>query len=173
LHKWGFAPKGISIVLHRDPKYQKYQEFDFNDWPAGRYTSNTFTGTRPGGSLAAAWAVMNYLGEQGYLQIAKKVMETKQVLIDGINAIDGLQLFGNVGSGIITFGSQSFDILAVAKEMQNRSWFAARTSEPPAMHLVVTPIHSHTVVTFLSDLADVVKDVKAGKSIRKEKETIY
>ena len=165
LHKWGFAPKGISVILYQNPKYKNLQGFDFNNWPAGRYTSDTFTGTRTGGSVAAAWVVMNHLGEEGYLQIAQKVMETKQPLIDGIDAIDGLHLFSPVESGIITFGSRRFDIFAIADEMENRNWFTARTMEPPAMHLVVTPIHSHTTRGFLSDLSDVVDAARVGKLI--------
>lgn len=173
LHKWGFAPKGASVILHRDAESQKYQWFDFSDWQGGRYRSLTFTGTRTGGSVAAAWAVMNYLGQQGYLKIAKAVMETKRAIIQGINAIDGLQIFGEPELGIITFGSQDFDIFAVADGMDKRKWVTARSSEPPGMHLVISPAHARIVDEFLKDLTQVVRNVKAGKLTATESELAY
>ncbi len=173
LHKWGFSPKGSSIILHRDIKYQEYQWFDFNNWQAGRYRSPTFAGTRSGGSIAAAWAVMNYLGWNGFRKIAQSVLEVKKVLIQGIGRIDGLQLFGNPDLGIITFGSKEIDILAVADAMNNRKWFIARTSEPPGIHLVVSPANAQIINDFLDDLAGTVANVRAGKSVRKGRETNY
>jgi glutamate/tyrosine decarboxylase-like PLP-dependent enzyme len=173
LHKWGHAPKGSSIILYRDIKYQEYQGFDFNNWQAGRYRSQTFAGTRPGGSIAAAWAVMNYLGWSGFRDIAQTVMDVKKVLTQGIKRIDGLQVFGDPELGIITFGSEEIDIFAVADAMNDRKWFIARTAEPPGIHLVVSPTNAKIIKDFLDDLAETVANVRAGKSSRKEGDTIY
>jgi len=173
LHKWGFSPKGCSIILHRDVRYQKYQRFDFNDWQAGNYRSATFAGTRPAGSIAAAWAVLNYLGWNGFVNMAQTVMEVKKALADGIRQIDGLQVFGRPELGIITFGSKEIDILDVAQAMNDRQWFTARIAEPPAIHLVVSPVNAKIIDEFLNDLAETVANVKAGKSRRKNGEPIY
>lgn len=173
LHKWGFSPKGCSIILHRDISYQQYQSFDFNNWQAGRYRSATFAGTRPGGSIAAAWAVLNYLGRNGFRKIAQTVMEVKKALTQGIKRIDGLRLFGEPELGIITFGSEDIDIFEVADAMNDRKWSIARTSEPPGIHLVVSPAHAKIMDDFLNDLAETVANVRAGKSLCEKGETIY
>jgi glutamate/tyrosine decarboxylase-like PLP-dependent enzyme len=173
LHKWGFAPKGSSIVLHRDRRYEKYQWFDFNEWQAGRYRSPTFAGTRTGGSIAAAWAVMNYLGCNGFREIAQSVLKVKKVLIQGIRRIDGLQIFGDPELGIITFGSKEIDIFAVAEAMNDRKWFIARTTEPPGIHLVISPVNEPFINAFLDDLAQTVARVKSGKSAITAKEFNY
>jgi len=172
LHKWGFAPKGASLILHRDSSTQRYQEFDFDNWQAGRYHSLTFTGTRSGGAVAAAWAVIKYLGQDGYLNIARKVMETKRAIVEGIRSIEGLYLIGDSQLGIVTFGSRKFDIFAVAAGLDDRQWYTARIKEPPGIHLVVTPANSQMSDCFLTDLREIIEMVKCGK-ISTRNEPIY
>ena len=92
LHKYGYAAKGASVILYRDKALRRHQLFASTDWPGGIYASPTMTGTRPGGAIAAAWAVLNFLGEDGYLRIADTVMRTTVRLRDGINALDGLRI---------------------------------------------------------------------------------
>ena len=87
-------------MLHSLPKagcsrkqlMQQIQWFDFDKWHAGQYKSLTFTGTRTGGAVAAAWAVMKYLGEKGYQDIARSVIDTRRAIAEGIRSIKGLQL---------------------------------------------------------------------------------
>jgi len=173
LHKWGFAPKGASILLHRHKETQTYQRFEFDNWHAGQFKSLTFTGTRTGGAVAAAWAVMKYLGEEGYLDIARSVMDTKKAIVEGINSIEGLQLSAESKMGIITFGSPEFDIFTVANGMDDRKWYTARIKEPPGIHLVVTPANSPVVDEFLTDLKEVTDLVKAGQYSRSSKTVDY
>ena len=84
LHKYGFAAKGASLLLLRDGVLKPYQRFEFEDWPRGAYMTETFLGTRPAGPVASAWAVMNYLGHDGYRAIARTIIETKARLARGI-----------------------------------------------------------------------------------------
>jgi len=85
-HKYGYAAKGTSVILYRDSDLRRHQFFVYTDWPGGIYPSPTIAGTRPGGAIAAAWAIMNRLGQEGYLQIADTVMETTTRLKEGIAA---------------------------------------------------------------------------------------
>ena len=163
LHKWGFAPKGASMLLHQHSRTQAYQWFDFDKWHAGQYKSLTFTGTRTGGAVAAAWAVLKYLGEKGYLDIARSVIDTRRSIAEGIRSIKGLQLINESITGIITFGSQEFDIFAVANGMGDRDWYMSRIKEPPGIHLVISPANAPVVDEFLADLNEVVDLVKTGK----------
>lgn len=76
IHKYGFASRGVSLVLYRDQTLHDKQSFSFSDWPGEPYHSPTMTGVRMGGPIAAAWAVMHLLGQTGYLELARRVMRT-------------------------------------------------------------------------------------------------
>ena len=91
LHKYGYSARGASTVMYRSKELRRYQFFSYADWPGGLYGSPTMAGSRPGGAIAAAWAVMNYLGEEGYTRLVGSSMETARELMDGVNAIPGLQ----------------------------------------------------------------------------------
>ncbi len=71
LHKYGYAAKGASVILYRDRALRQFQFVAYSDWSGGLYGSPSAAGTRPGGPIAAAWAVLHYLGEEGYLRMAK------------------------------------------------------------------------------------------------------
>ncbi len=163
LHKHGYAGKGASIVLFRDEARFKYSAFDFDDWPRGRYLTRTFTGTRSGGPVACAWAVLNYLGEEGYLRLARDILQAQALLIEGISSIDGLEIFSEPELGIFIFGSHAFDIFAVADGLDDLGWVTNRCTEPPAIHLLLTPNHLGVVPEYLRDLAATVEEVRDGK----------
>ena len=73
-HKYGYAPKGTSVVLYRGAELRRYQYFTIADWPGGLYYSPTFSGSRPGGLSAACWAALVSMGEAGYLAATKKIL---------------------------------------------------------------------------------------------------
>ena len=173
LHKHGYAGKGASIVLFCDEARFKYSAFDFDDWPRGRYLTRTFTGTRSGGPVACAWAVLHYLGEEGYLRLARDILQAQALLIEGINSIDGLEIFGEPELGIFTFGSHGFDIFAVADGLDDFGWVTNHCTEPPGIHLLLTPNHLGVVSEYLSDLAATVAEVKDGKRTGRTTKTTY
>lgn len=90
LHRYGCAPKGASLMLPRDRALQTRQTFAFSGWERGTYVANTAQGTRAGGAVAAARAVMNVLGQDGFTHWARGIMDTVATLARGINAIPGL-----------------------------------------------------------------------------------
>jgi len=110
LHKYAYAAKGASVILYKDRALRRHQFFVYSDWPGGIYPSPTMAGTRPGGAIAAAWAIMNHLGEEGYLEIADAVMKTATKLKDGINAIEGVQVLGEPMMSILAIGSDRLNV---------------------------------------------------------------
>lgn len=169
LHKYGFTAKGASAVLFADEAMREHQVFEFAEWPRGRYVSPTFAGTRPGGPIAAAWAVMRYLGHDGYVELARRVMFARDRLLAGIRSIDGLVVWGEPPLTVIAFGAQpgaGIDIFAVAEAMTRRGWFITRGAEPPAIHMgMLTPAHSLVTADYLRDLESAVNEVRReGKS---------
>jgi sphinganine-1-phosphate aldolase len=167
LHKYGFAAKGASLFLLRDGDLKRYQRFAFEDWPRGAYATDTFLGTRPAGPIASAWAVMNYLGEEGYRDIARTIIDTKERLAAGIAAIEGLEILGPSELSFLLYRSVApdLDVNAVAEGLTQHGWFVGRSLEPPGIHLMVNPVHAPIVDEYLEHLKSVVAEVRARKAV--------
>lgn len=160
LHKYAYAAKGASVVLYRNQALRRHQFFVYTDWPGGIYASPTMTGTRPGGAIAAAWAIMNSLGEEGYLALADTVMKTTRTLRRGIEAIDGIHVLGDPAMSVLAMGSERLNIYEVGDELTLRGWHLDRQQFPPSLHLTVTHAHAQSADQFLADLAQAVAAVK-------------
>ena len=152
LHKFGYAANGASVVLYADTEDQAHQFFEYSDWPKGLYRTETLSGTLPGGAVAAAWAVMHYLGETGYRALAQRVMHLRDRYIEGIGRIRGLHVLGAPHLSVIAFGSDEFDIHSVGDAMQARGGHISRLLNPAALHMTVTPVHDQGVEAYLEDL---------------------
>jgi len=160
LHKYGYAAKGASVILYRNAELRRHQFFVATCWPGGIYASPALAGTRPGGAIAAAWAVMNFLGEEGYLRITDTMMRTATKLRDGINAIPGVRVLSDPDMCVMAIGSDRLDVYEVADELQLRGWHLDRQQFPPSLHLTVTYAHAATADAFLADLAAAVSQVR-------------
>ncbi len=162
VHKYGFATKGASVVLHRNGDHVlQYQAFLYEDWPGGIYGSLALAGARPAAPVAAAWAVMNFLGVDGYVRLTKQTIETARALQRGIEAC-GLRLIGKPAASVFAFGSDDRDIMAVGDVMDDKGWHLDRQHGPDALHVMVSPEHARIVDAFLSDLRFAVET--AGES---------
>jgi len=151
-HKYGYAAKGASTVLFRDEAAFSHLAYDFTDWPRGRYFTQTFTGTRAGGAIAAAWAVMKYLGEDGYLGVVERILKTREAIERGACEL-GCHVIGNPQLGITAFGHATKDIHAAGDRLATRGWFVSRLAEPRAIHLMLNLLHEPVVKQYLGDLA--------------------
>ncbi|MCL5437596.1 MAG: aminotransferase class V-fold PLP-dependent enzyme [Candidatus Thermoplasmatota archaeon] len=80
-HKYGYAPKGTSVILYRNGDLFQEQIYATGNWQGGIYFTPTMAGSRPGYPIAAAWAVMVTMGERGYREAAKKILETGKYII--------------------------------------------------------------------------------------------
>lgn len=156
VHKYGYAFKGTSTILYRDAEMVKHQWFVYDQWPGGLYGSITTAGTRPAAPIAGAWAVINHLGEAGYLEKAKVVREATRRFREGIEAIPELRVTGQPDMSVFEFGSEVVDIGAVGDVMDDRGWNLDR--QQGGLHVMVSPYHLHMVDRFLSDLSDAVAE---------------
>ena len=152
-HKYGYAAKGTSVVLYREPALRRCQYFTATDWPGGLYMSPTFAGSRPGGLSAACWAAMVALGEAGYLEATRRLVETASAIKQGVAAIPGLRVLGDP-LWVIALASDQADIYRIMEEMAHRGWSLNGLQHPPAVHLAVTLRHTLPGVAerFLADL---------------------
>jgi sphinganine-1-phosphate aldolase len=168
LHKYGYTAKGASVLVHRSMDTLKYQFFIATEFPGGVYASPTIPGTRPGGAIAAAWAGVQALGEDGYLKLAASAIDTCDRLRRGIAQIDGLTLIGEPHSTIVTWGSSDakVDVYAVADQLEERGWHIDRQQNPACVHLTVAAHHAPVVEEYLKDLAECVAFVRAHPELK-------
>jgi sphinganine-1-phosphate aldolase len=165
LHKYGYAAKGASLMMLRDADLQQYQVFNFNNWERGAYMNSTAQGTRSGGAVASAWAVMNFLGEDGYMKWAAVIMDTVEKLTDGIKAISGLTVLEPHELCLFVYRSvdPGLDIGAVADAMTERGWFVGRQAEPPGIHMHLNPVHAESADEYLEHLRMAVEEVRGAR----------
>jgi sphinganine-1-phosphate aldolase len=163
LHKYGYAPKGSSVILYRHSSIRRYQFYAATRWPGGLYISPTLQGTRGGGPIAAAWASLKAMGENGFLSTTKSLMETRDALCEEIRQIPELQLIGRPVMTIISFTARSPDTLsvyAIADHMEQKGWKMERQRKPDCIHMTIMPQHVKTSEQFITDLKQSVQYVK-------------
>ncbi len=158
VHKYGYATKGASVIVHRDADHlNRYQLFVYREWPGGTYGSFAMAGARPAAPIAASWAIMNYLAEDGYLRLAARVRQTFRKIRNAIGETPGLCVFGEPQMSLLAFGSDAHDIFAIGDVMDDRGWCLDRQRDPDALHLMVSPEHDRVADAFLKDLRAAVE----------------
>lgn len=160
-HKYGYAAKGASVILYRNKELRKGQFYIKTDWNGGIYGSPSFAGTRPGGAIAAAWAVMNYIGEGRYVKMQMNAYRSTRIMMEGVKAIDGLEILGTPDATLFAIASEKYDVHSIADEMSENGWYINRQQLPPSLHIFVTDIHVGKEQLFLDDLKAAVK--RAGR----------
>ena len=162
LHKFGYTAKGCSTLLYRSMDYMKYQFFIATDFPGGIYASATFQGSRSGGPIAAAWAALNSLGQDGYLRIAKEIMEGTTRLKAEIEAIPELLVLGEPVMNLISYTTQSSkpDIFVIADFMEEKGWMMDRQQFPNSIHLTIMRHHMPVIDQYIQDLKDAIQYAK-------------
>lgn len=154
VHKYGYTTKGVSVILHRQTEWIGNQYFLYSDWPSGIYGTPTVAGARPAAPIAAAWAIMQYLGNDGYLELMRSLMATTQKIRQGIEAIDGLEIMGDPIGPLLTFTStiDAIDTYAVCDLMDDKGWNLDRNTNPNGLHMMISPLHEKVADEFLADL---------------------
>ena len=160
LHKFGFCPKPASTIFYRAAALQQAQEFAFDNWPSGRFATQTLVGTRAGGAVAAAWAVLRHLGRDGYRQIARELMELRDAYIAGLTAISGMKMRGAPALANIAFGCDDIDMGAVATLMSERGWVPGMVRGPQGLHLMMSLHHAGAREAYVADVAACVVEVR-------------
>lgn len=167
LHKYGYAAKGASTIFHRTEEQREYQYFTCDEWPVGTMRTPSAAGTRAGGAIAAAWAVLHYLGEAGYRQKAADVIECRERLTQAIEDIEELEVVGAPKLGLIAYTSAVVDICAVAEQLGAKGWFNPILDDPPAIHLMFSPEHLRVMASYIRDLTDAVNVIsRTGRTAK-------
>jgi glutamate/tyrosine decarboxylase-like PLP-dependent enzyme len=166
LHKYGYCAKGASTVLFRSEELYRHMPFSMREWCGAPMKTPTLAGTRPGGAISAAWAVMNVLGIDGYREKQSLVCATRERIEAGVKAL-GFSVLGRPLLGLIAFRHPEAETLALYAAMRSRGWFTSITAEPPSLHLMLSPKHAVVADDYLRDLAAALADVRAGVKAEK------
>jgi len=168
LHKFGYAAKGASCIISRDADIFRHQGFRFGapERPDDWYVTPSMTGTRPGGAIAAAWAVLNHLGVDGYRRLTAQAMAYMDRFWAGINAIEGLHVLGTPAMTLFGYASDTLDIFAIAKGLTERGWLVFPDEWPVrTIRFMQSPGHEPYIDRYLADLREVAELVRSGQLV--------
>ncbi|MEQ8858902.1 MAG: aminotransferase class V-fold PLP-dependent enzyme [Pseudomonadales bacterium] len=165
IHKLGYAPKGVSVILHRTKQLRRYQTFVFDGWLGGFYASPNLQGTRSGLPMAAAWAVIQHLGMEGYLELTRITLGNADRMREGIAAIDGIRVLGDGRFHLIATAADPavappLDVFALGDALLARGWFHDRQGPPDTLHSTVSNSNTGVIDQYLADLAACVTEVR-------------
>jgi len=166
-HKYGFAPKGTSVIMYRTAELRRFQYYVNPSWPGGVYASPGFSGSRPGALIAGAWAVMQYMGTEGYLVSCRDIVIATRTIADAItDDIPELYVLGDPPSSVVAFGSKhpSVDVLEVGDAMSLRGWHLNGLSNPKSIHIACTRLTLSVADMFILDLKSCVREAKESPS---------
>jgi glutamate/tyrosine decarboxylase-like PLP-dependent enzyme len=162
LHKYGYTAKGASVIMHRNKKLRGYQTFVTDNWLGGMYGSSGVLGTKGGGSMAAAWAVMHYLGNDGYKRVTSVARAACLELTAAVGAMPELAIRAYPHTTLLAFGAadeSQFDIFAVADALWRRGWYVDRQGPPASLHCTVSVVHDGKIQAFVDELRGAVAEV--------------
>jgi glutamate/tyrosine decarboxylase-like PLP-dependent enzyme len=159
LHKYAYCPKGVSILLHRDQALRAPQYFAYADWPGYTMVNGTVTSTRPGGPIAAAYATLRHIGDDGYLRLTAATADAVRDLSAAVSAVPGLRLLSEPASStVVAFTSDDpeLDLFVLVDELTVRGWHTqpqlSHGEIPRTVHLTITASVAPRVGEFARDL---------------------
>ena len=158
LHKYGYCAKGASTVLFRSAELYAHMPFDLDCWSGARMMTPTLAGTRPGGAIAAAWAVMNHLGVAGYKAKQGQVCQAREYIETGLKSL-GFEILGKPVLGLMAFRHPDVHAFALWGRMAQKGWFTSLTKDPPSLHLMLSPKHLEVADQYLADLKTSMSEV--------------
>ena len=184
LHKYAYAPKGVSILLHRDEALRRPQYFAYAGWPGYTMINPIISSTRSGGPIAAALATLRHIGDAGYLELAEQTRDAVAVLAEAVRTTEGVHLFAPPETTVVCLASDGppaepggadsaggVDLFVLADQLAARGWhtqpqmaYEAGSSRamPATIHLTVTAAVAATAAEFAPDLADAVAAARAS-----------
>ena len=176
-HKYGFAPKGNSVVLYRSNALRHYQYFICPEWSGGVYGSPSMAGSRPGALIAGCWASLMAVGESGYIDSCHKIVGARITIENAIkehpSLSSTLRVLGEPMVSVVAFESidPAVDIYDVSDAMSAQGWHLNALQDPPGLHVAVTTPMVSAVNMLIADLVSVV-DAEKAKAVQMMKDGI-
>lgn len=167
-HKYAYAPKGTSVLLHRTAELRRQQYFACAEWPGYTMLNSTTQSTRSGGPIAGTWAVVTAIGAEGYARLAAEAFRAVDAIVAAVETTPGLSLAVAPDSTLVTVTTDdSCDPFTVSDELLSRGWYVqpqlSYAGSGPTLHLSVSAATLQHVDEFATALRDsVAAAVEAG-----------
>lgn len=163
LHKYGFAPKGISVLLQRRRDLRDAQYFACAKWTGYSIVNSTTLGSKSAAAMGAAYALMHHLGKEGYRERAKRMWEATQLLLRTIDESDGVRLVARPDMNLFAFTTEGGDVFELADRLTERGWLVQATygfgPSPAHIHLTIDPGNADRAGDFARDLKACLVDL--------------
>lgn len=165
LHKYGYTAKGASVIVHRNKRLRGYQTYVTDNWLGGMYGSSGVLGTKGGGAMAAAWAVLNFLGDDGYLRLTAAARQACEELTAAVRGMPELAIRAEPEATLLAIGAadpERFDVFALADALWRRGWYVDRQGPPASLHCTVNAVHAGRIPAFVADLRAAIDEVSSA-----------
>ena len=160
-HKYGFAPKGSSVIMYSSYHLRHKQYFVAPDWQGGIYASPSIAGSRAGGIIAACWAAMMFMGRDGYVMSTKKICTVAQQIQTALSDVPGLFIYGRPNVSVVAFGSKVFDIYRLGAALTECGWNLNSLQFPASIHICCTLRHTDDGIAdqFIKDVKECTAEI--------------
>ena len=156
-HKMGLAPIPSGGILFRDESFLNSMSVD-SPYLTVKHQS-TIVGTRLGASAAAAYAIMKYLGKEGYRKYAEEAMEKTHFLANGVKSL-GYELIVEPKLNIVAFNHPNLETHDLADLLERRNWKVSCSACPDAIRVILmNHIKKEHLIEFIQDLKDISESI--------------
>ena len=159
-HKYGYAAKGASCILQKNRDLRRYQIFACSSWAGYTIINPTVLSSKTGGPLAGAWATMQHIGEEGYIEMVKGCQEATALCVEAISKIAELEVMGTPAINLVAIKAADLavNIFGISDFMAKRGWHIqvqlASSCGEEALHLSINRAN----VAFIPELMDLLKE---------------
>ncbi|TIB10639.1 hypothetical protein E3P89_02752 [Wallemia ichthyophaga] len=164
-HKYGFAPKGSSVIMYANKTWRSFQYYSQPDWTGGVYASPTLAGSRPGALIAGTWAVLTHVGVDGYVRSCGEIVRARQRIQRAIETDyqADLAVMGQPLGSVVAFTSvnPALNIYTVGDLLHEKGFSLNAVANPPALHIACTRPTVAAVDDILSSLRWAVDQAKS------------
>eukprot|EP01063_Lacrimia_lanifica_P030720 TRINITY_DN492_c0_g2_i3.p2 TRINITY_DN492_c0_g2~~TRINITY_DN492_c0_g2_i3.p2 ORF type:complete len:564 (+),score=283.73 TRINITY_DN492_c0_g2_i3:55-1746(+) len=157
-HKFGFAPKGSSLIMYRDASMRRHQMHTNVNWPGGIYATPTISGSRVGNVVAGTWAAMMSHGEAGYVESTRQIVGAARYIAAELAKVKGIQVMGTPLGPVVGFRSDDFDIYRLLSKLTEKHWELNPLQYPASVHICCTLLHAVDDMKHSKRLVQDVKD---------------
>ena len=164
-HKYGFAPKGTSVLMYSSKELRMFHFFAVAEWPGGIYCSPGASGSRAGNVIAGSWAALISMGEAGYVDSCRRIVEAARTMIAGITALKYLRILGTPVGSVFAFSSDLIDIFAMHAQLKLRGWVLNPLQFPSGIQFSVTLLQANTEIAnkFVQDVNEVGNELMSER----------
>jgi glutamate/tyrosine decarboxylase-like PLP-dependent enzyme len=167
-HKYAYAAKGASVVLYRSKDLRRHQIFTAATWTGYSVINPTIQSTKSGGPLAACWALLNFLGDEGYMRFAERKLTATRAIAEMIRAHPDVRLMAEPESTLLAFTADGFSIFPIVDAMRRRGWFVqpqlGYMGSKENIHLSIDQSTVDVLDRFLPDLDGAIAEARASNS---------